>query len=131
MITFANMKDKLFYTISEVSEELKVSQPTLRFWEREFKQIKPHRTLNGQRRYTKEDVEVLRKIKALTHERGLTLSGAKKILRGAYNDLLEQKDIAIDTLQELKTFLSDLKSQMDILLSEDDLSQTQDTDKQD
>ena len=131
MITFANMKDKLFYTISEVSEELKVSQPTLRFWEREFKQIKPHRTLNGPRRYTKEDVEVLRKIKALTHERGLTLSGAKKILRGAYNDLPEQKDIAIDTLQELKTFLSDLKSQMDILLSEDDLSQTQDTDKQD
>lgn len=131
MTTFANMKDKLFYTISEVSEELKVSQPTLRFWEREFKQIKPHRTLNGQRRYTKEDVEVLRKIKALTHERGLTLSGAKKILRGAYNDLPEQKDIAIDTLQELKTFLSDLKSQMDILLSEDDLSQTQDTDKQD
>lgn len=131
MITFANMKDKLFYTISEVSEELKVSQPTLRFWEREFKQIKPHRTLNGQRRYTKEDVEVLRKIKALTHERGLTLSGVKKILRGAYNDLPEQKDIAIDTLQELKTFLSDLKSQMDILLSEDDLSQTQDTDKQD
>ncbi len=131
MITFANMKDKLFYTISEVSEELKVSQPTLRFWEREFKQIKPHRTLNGQRRYTKEDVEVLRKIKALTHERGLTLSGAKKILRGAYNDLPEQKDIAIDTLQELKTFLSDLKSQMDILLSEDNLSQTQDTDKQD
>ena len=131
MIIFANMKDKLFYTISEVSEELKVSQPTLRFWEREFKQIKPHRTLNGQRRYTKEDVEVLRKIKALTHERGLTLSGAKKILRGAYNDLPEQKDIAIDTLQELKIFLSDLKSQMDILLSEDDLSQTQDTDKQD
>ena len=131
MITFANMKDKLFYTISEVSEELKVSQPTLRFWEREFKQIKPHRTLNGQRRYTKEDVEVLRKIKARTHERGLTLSGAKNILRGAYNDLPEQKDIAIDTLQELKTFLSDLKSQMDILLSEDDLSQTQDTDKQD
>ena len=131
MIIFANMKDKLFYTISEVSEELKVSQPTLRFWEREFKQIKPHRTLNGQRRYTKEDVEVLRKIKALTHERGLTLSGAKKILRGAYNDLPEQKDIAINTLQELKTFLSDLKSQMDILLSEDDLSQTQDTDKQD
>ena len=128
MITFANMKDKLFYTISEVSEELKVSQPTLRFWEREFKQIKPHRTLNGQRRYTKEDV---RKIKALTHERGLTLSGAKKILRGVCNDLPEQKDIAIDTLQELKTFLSDLKSQMDILLSEDDLSQTQDTEKQD
>lgn len=121
MITFANMKDKLFYTISEVSEELKVSQPTLRFWEREFKQIKPHRTLNGQRRYTKEDVEVLRKIKTLTHERGLTLSGAKKILRGVCNDLPEQKDIAIDTLQELKTFLSDLKSQMDILLSEDDL----------
>ena len=70
-------------------------------------------------------------MKAVAHARGLTLSGAKKILRGVCNDLPEQKDIAIDTLQELKTFLSDLKSQMDILLSEDDLSQTQDTDKQD
>lgn len=131
MTTFADMKDKLFYTISEVSEELKVSQPTLRFWEREFKQIKPHRTSNGQRRYTKEDVEVLRQIKALTHERGLTLSGAKKILRHRNDDLQTQNSIAIDALQELKTFLSDLKSQMDFLLSEDDLSQTQDIEKQD
>ena len=53
---------------------------TIRFWEKEFKQIKP-KILNGNRRYYNNDtIEVLKKVKYLLKERGMTINGAKKVL---------------------------------------------------
>ena len=53
---------------------------TIRFWEKEFKQIKPM-ILNGNRRYyDKENIELLKKIHFLLKEQGMTINGVKKIL---------------------------------------------------
>ena len=53
---------------------------TIRFWEKEFKQIKP-RILSGNRRYyNKETIDVLKKIKYLLKEQGMTINGVKKLL---------------------------------------------------
>ena len=53
---------------------------TIRFWEKEFKQIKP-KILNGNRRYYNIDtIEVLKKVKYLLKDRGMTINGAKKVL---------------------------------------------------
>ena len=53
---------------------------TIRFWEREFKQIKPN-ILNGNRRYYNNDtIEVLKKVKYLLKDQGMTINGAKKVL---------------------------------------------------
>ena len=53
---------------------------TIRFWEKEFKQIKP-KILNGNRRYYNNDtIEVLRKVKYLLKDQGMTINGAKKVL---------------------------------------------------
>jgi DNA-binding transcriptional MerR regulator len=53
---------------------------TIRFWEKEFKQIKP-KILNGNRRYYNiETIEVLKKVKYLLKDRGMTINGAKKVL---------------------------------------------------
>ena len=53
---------------------------TIRFWEKEFKQIKPN-ILNGNRRYYSNDtIEVLRKVKFLLKDQGMTIIGAKKVL---------------------------------------------------
>jgi DNA-binding transcriptional MerR regulator len=53
---------------------------TIRFWEREFKQIKP-KILNGNRRYyNKDTIEILKKVKYLLKEQGMTLKGVKKVL---------------------------------------------------
>ena len=53
---------------------------TIRFWEKEFKQIKPN-TFNGNRRYYNNDtIEVLKKVKYLLKDQGMTINGAKKVL---------------------------------------------------
>ena len=58
----------------------KLSTHTIRFWEKEFKQIKPN-ILNGNRRYyTNDAIEVLKKVKYLLKDQGMTINGAKKVL---------------------------------------------------
>jgi len=53
---------------------------TIRFWEKEFKQIKP-KVLNGNRRYyNNETIEILKKVKYLLKDQGMTINGAKKVL---------------------------------------------------
>ena len=53
---------------------------TIRFWEKEFKQIKP-KILNGNRRYyNNETIEILRKVKYLLKDQGMTINGVKKVL---------------------------------------------------
>ena len=77
-----------YKTIGEVVKILKLksknnrSSPThtIRYWEKEFKQIKP-KILNGNRRYyNKENIELLKKVKFLLKEQGMTINGVKKIL---------------------------------------------------
>ena len=72
---------------------------TIRFWEKEFKQIKP-KILNGNRRYyNKVSIEVLKKIKYLLKEQGMTINGAKKVLnsdRSLKLDVLHNNSINAD-----------------------------------
>ena len=58
----------------------KLNTHTIRFWEKEFKQIKP-RILNGNRRYyNNETIQVLKKVKYLLKDQGMTINGVKKLL---------------------------------------------------
>ncbi|MBO4605487.1 MAG: MerR family transcriptional regulator [Bacteroidales bacterium] len=73
--------DKLFYSISEVAEALGESISCIRFWTNSFpKQLHPRRTAKGNRQYTAEDIEALRRIQYLVKNQGLTLEGAEKQL---------------------------------------------------
>lgn len=73
--------DGAYRTISEVSEELDVPQHVLRFWEMQFPQVKPSRMRGSRRYYRPEDIDVLRRIKALLYQQGYTIKGAKKIVK--------------------------------------------------
>lgn len=68
------------YRIGEAATLLNLKTYVLRFWETEFPQIVPLRTEKGQRLYTEADLAVLRRIRYLLHERGLTIEGARRIL---------------------------------------------------
>lgn len=68
-----------FKTISEASKELGVASSAIRFWEREFKQIKPF-TIKGRRYYSPDTITILKTIKELLYEKGYTISGATKHL---------------------------------------------------
>tara|TARA_B100000767_G_scaffold209536_1_gene196505 strand:- start:115 stop:492 length:378 start_codon:yes stop_codon:yes gene_type:complete len=83
-----NKSNKAYKSIGEVAKILNLvneqkgtlNTHTIRFWEKEFKQIKPN-ILNGNRRYyNNETIEVLKKVKYLLKEQGLTINGAKKVL---------------------------------------------------
>ena len=80
--------NKAYRSIGEVAKILNLvnekkgtlNTHTIRFWEKEFKQIKPN-ILNGNRRYYNNDaIEVLKKVKYLLKDQGMTINGAKKVL---------------------------------------------------
>ena len=70
-----------FRTISEVSEELEIQQHVLRFWETRFAQVKPMKRGGGRRLYRPDHIALLRGIKALLYDDGMTIKGVQKMLR--------------------------------------------------
>ncbi|MEM7178644.1 MAG: MerR family transcriptional regulator [Pseudomonadota bacterium] len=70
-----------FRTISEVSAELDLPQHVLRFWETRFSQIRPLKRGGGRRLYRPDHVALLRGIRALLYDDGLTIKGVQKVLR--------------------------------------------------
>ena len=69
------------YKIGEAAQLLNLKSYVLRFWETEFPQLSPLRTEKGQRLYSETDLELLKFIRNLLHERGLTIEGARKVLQ--------------------------------------------------
>jgi len=98
--------DNAYKTIGEVAKDLNLVNPkngklnthTIRFWEKEFKQIKP-KIFAGKRRYYDENsIKILKKVKYLLKEKGLTINGAKKILLNERSfDLDEISNRSINT----------------------------------
>jgi len=76
----ATIPDKEYFRIGEVSKILDVDAYVVRFWESEFKSIKPLRTKSYQRLYRKKDLEELLLIKDLLYTDKFTISGAKRQL---------------------------------------------------
>ncbi len=66
--------------IGVVANMFNVNASVLRFWEDEFEELEPMRTVKGQRLYSPRDVALIKKIKKLLHGEGLTIEGAKKAL---------------------------------------------------
>lgn len=72
--------EKSYFRIGEVSKLLGVAPYVIRYWESEFKSIRPMRAKSDQRLYRKKDVEELMAIKELLYSEKFTISGAKKRL---------------------------------------------------
>lgn len=76
----AKIPDKLYFKIGEVSKLAEVAPHVLRYWEGEFREIRPKRANSKQRLYRRKDIETILLIKELLHEKGYTISGAKRFL---------------------------------------------------
>ena len=72
---------KLYYSIGEVADMLGVSQSLLRFWEKEFDNIKPRKNKKGDRLYTDKEIDKLKVIYHYVKEKGYTLTGARKAIQ--------------------------------------------------
>jgi DNA-binding transcriptional MerR regulator len=102
--------DKLYFKIGEVSRIAGLPTHVLRFWESEFKKIRPKRTGSGQRSYTKKDIEVILEIKHLLHEKKYTIEGARKHL--AARSVTEQP-LGMQLLEDLKAELKTIRDLLD------------------
>ena len=100
-----NKHDNAYKTIGEVAKILSLNSNkknsipphTIRFWEKEFKQIKP-RILNGNRRYYDlKNIELLKKVHFLLKEQGMTINGVKKVLNGEV--ALELDEVANNSIK--------------------------------
>lgn len=85
----------------------KVKPSLIRFWEKEFDIIKPHKNKKGNRLFTPKDIENFHLIFHLVKERGMTLSGAKKKLGDNKEETIENFEI-ISKLTEIRAYISDL-----------------------
>ena len=103
--------ESIYKTIGEAAKELdlidkktgQMQTHTIRYWETQFKQIKPSIRVGGRRYYSKKDIKIINYIKFLLKEKGLTINGVKKIL----ND----KDMhSIDDSPNLGVYKRDFKT---------------------
>lgn len=102
---------KLYFSISEVATLFNVNASLIRFWEKEFDTIQPKKNRKGNRLFTQKDIEQLRLIYHLVKERGFTLDGAKRKLKENPKETEQSVEI-ISRLNEIKSFLLDLKSEL-------------------
>ena len=101
--------DKLYFKIGEVSQISGLPSHVLRFWESEFKKIKPRRTASGQRSYTQKDVALILEIKHLLHDKKFTIEGARKHLKARTRPETGDKNF----LQDLKNELTSIRNLLD------------------
>ncbi len=96
--------DKVFFRIGEVARITGVKPYVLRFWESEFKSLKPAKSGSGQRRYRRGDIEHVLRIKELLWERKFTIAGARDELRGGNTthrtQLSGQQTLPMATVEE-------------------------------
>lgn len=103
----SDITEKSYFKIGEVAARLQVNVSLIRFWEKEFPQLKPSKTTKGERRYTQSDFQLLQQIYQLVKIEGYTLQGAKEKLNFDTNQSQQQ---IVQKLLALKQYLIELKS---------------------
>jgi DNA-binding transcriptional MerR regulator len=90
--------ERLYYRIGEVSRITGLKAHVLRYWESEFKVIRPHKEGSLQRLYRRKDLDLILKIKRLLYEDGFTIAGAKKKIRDL--EKLENKQMKLKLVEK-------------------------------
>jgi len=107
---------KLYYRIGEVSEIVGVEPHVLRYWETEFRSIRPQKSRKGQRIYSRRDVDRLLKVKDLLYTHGFTIAGARRRLREVGAEPPTEGEIR--SAQRMRGTLLDLRSDVVEMLAE-------------
>ena len=120
----SDKKNSKYKTIGEVAKLLNLidkkkgtlSTHTIRFWEKEFKQIKPKIFTGYRRYYDEKSIDMLKKIKYLLKDKGMTLNGVKKALNSEdsnidelYNTTIKHKNIFKSKLKKIKNLIETLR----------------------
>ncbi len=104
--------ERLFYSIGEVAEMFGVNTSLIRFWEKEFDIIKPHKNKKGNRMFTPQDVENFHLIFHLVKEKGMTLKGAQKKLKENHDDTVNNFEV-VSKLKDIRELLVEIRDNID------------------
>jgi DNA-binding transcriptional MerR regulator len=105
---------KMYYSIGEVAAIFNVNETLLRFWEKEFPQIKPKKIGRNIRQYTKEDIEQIRVIYNLVKVRGFKIAAARETLKKNKEGAANTMEV-IERLQKVKAELLAIKKELGAL----------------
>ena len=109
---------KLYFRIGEASSVIGVEPHVLRYWETEFRSIRPKKSARGQRVYSRRDVETLARIKELLYDHGFTIAGARRRLREKGVEPPEPGDPSVEEARRMRETLLELRGELSGLLDE-------------
>ena len=115
-IELPEIPEKIYFRIGEVAHLVGVEPHVLRYWEHEFRSIRPTKSQRGQRVYSRRDVEHLRRIRALLYEQGFTIAGAKKALRARGVEPREEHDPVVAVNTRVREALVEIRHEVEGLL---------------
>ena len=102
---------RLYYSIGEVARMFDVNASLIRFWDKEFDIIKPKKNKKGNRMFSPSDLENIKLIFHLVKEKGYTLEGAKKVLKGDRDKAIRDAEI-MESLRSMRAFLLKLRDEI-------------------
>lgn len=100
--------EKVYYSIGEVAEMFHVKPSLIRYWEKEFDILKPHKNKKGTRFFTREDIRNFHLIYHLVKERGMTIKGARLKLKENREETESTFEV-VRILQKVKDMLLEIK----------------------
>lgn len=109
---------KLYFRIGEVAKRVGVEPHVLRYWESEFRSVRPQKSARGQRVYSRRDVETLLKVRELLYDQGYTIAGARKKLREGGLEPREPNDPALGQAKQMREALIELRAEVVAALDE-------------
>jgi DNA-binding transcriptional MerR regulator len=114
----AELPSKLYFRIGEVAALVGVEPHVLRYWETEFRSIRPQKSARGQRVYSRRDLDTLLRIRELLYQRGFTIAGARKELRDRGIEPRPPDDPTARNADKMRTTLVELRDEIRSLLAE-------------
>jgi DNA-binding transcriptional MerR regulator len=103
--------EKHFYTIGEVADMFDVKPSLIRFWEKEFDNITPHKNNKGNRLFTLDSIKEIELVFHLVKKKGMTLKGAKQKIKQNREDCVQEHEI-IKKLNSIKSLLLEIKEEL-------------------
>ena len=114
-------EQKLYYSISEAATMTSVKPHVLRYWETQFKMLRPRKNKAGNRMYRKRDLNLIALIKELLYDKGFTIAGAQKYLSKEKDSVRDQVEMSfknvdraamlLEVQRELKLLLKEVKAE--------------------
>jgi DNA-binding transcriptional MerR regulator len=111
--------EKLYFRIGEVASIVGVEPHVLRYWETEFKSVRPQKSAKGQRVYSRRDVETLLRVKELLYAHKFTIAGARRKLRqGGHEPPAPEETRSSEETERMRATLLSLRTEIVAIIEE-------------